>query len=277
MKYIVVFLILFTGFSGVRAQDAYEQFRTEMKKLETREREYHRVIFGKNDYPEHYKDSIVELYQAIRQEKREFAQRAVDNNRLDKRFVKVLGIYVQNYLTLDELEADLKKFSPEVQKEQEWKDKMDFVKYSRLNQPGQKCIDFTVKGHDGKEIRLSDLLAKNKLVLIDFWASWCGACRATMPHLKDIYPEYKKKGVEFFSVSLDDKEEDWKKAFKEEALPWIDGSNLLGWKDPVAKQYAITGIPFKILIGKDGVIVDKGFARFGSLEKAMDDYLDNLK
>ncbi len=277
MKYIVVFLILFTGFSGVRAQDAYEQFRTEMKKLETREREYHSVIFGKNDYPEHYKDSIVELYQAIRQEKREFAQRAVDNNRLDKRFVKVLGIYVQNYLTLDELEADLKKFSPEVQKEQEWKDKMDFVKYSRLNQPGQKCIDFTVKGHDGKEIRLSDLLAKNKLVLIDFWASWCGPCRATMPHLKDIYPEYKKKGVEFFSVSLDDKEEDWKKAFKEEALPWIDGSNLLGWKDPVAKQYAITGIPFKILIGKDGIIVDKGFARFGSLEKTMDDYLDNLK
>ena len=277
MKYIVVFLILFSGFSCVRAQDAYEQFRTEMKKLETREREYHSVIFGKNDYPEHYKDSIVELYQAIRQEKREFAQRAVDNNRLDKRFVKVLGIYVQNYLTLDELEADLKKFSPEVQKEQEWKDKMDFVKYSRLNQPGQKCIDFTVKGHDGKEIRLSDLLAKNKLVLIDFWASWCGACRATMPHLKDIYPEYKKKGVEFFSVSLDDKEEDWKKAFKEEALPWIDGSNLLGWKDPVAKQYAITGIPFKILIGKDGIIVDKGFARFGSLEKTMDDYLDNLK
>ena len=277
MKYIVVFLILFTGFSGVRAQDAYEQFRTEMKKLETREREYHSVIFGKNDYPEHYKDSIVELYQAIRQEKREFAQRAVDNNRLDKRFVKVLGIYVQNYLTLDELEADLKKFSPEVQKEQEWKDKMDFVKYSRLNQPGQKCIDFTVKGHDGKEIRLSDLLAKNKLVLIDFWASWCGACRATMPHLKDIYPEHKKKGVEFFSVSLDDKAEDWKKAFKEEALPWIDGSNLLGWKDPVAKQYAITGIPFKILIGKDGIIVDKGFARFGSLEKTMDDYLDNLK
>ena len=130
MKYIVVFLILFSGFSGVRAQDAYEQFRTEMKKLETREREYHSVIFGKNDYPEHYKDSIVELYQAIRQEKREFAQRAVDNNRLDKRFVKVLGIYVQNYLTLDELEADLKKFSPEVQKEQEWKDKMDFVKYT---------------------------------------------------------------------------------------------------------------------------------------------------
>ena len=78
-------------------------------------------------------------------------------------------------------------------------------------------------------------------------------------------------------IFLDDKEENWKKAFKEEALPWIDGSNLLGWKDPIAKQYAITGIPFKILIGKDGVIVDKGFARSGSLEKAMDEYLNKVK
>ena len=277
MKYILIGLLLLSGFSNVRAQDALDKFRQEMGKLESLESEYHKVIFGKKDYPKHYTDSIGKLFQAIRQEKRDFAQKAVDNNRSDKRFVKVLGIYVQNYLTIDELEADLKKFSPEVQKEQEWKDKMDFVKYSRLNLPGQKCIDFTVKGHDGKEIRLSDLLAKNKLVLIDFWASWCGACRATMPHLKDIYPEYKKKGVEFFSVSMDDKEENWKKAFKEEALPWIDGSNLLGWKDPIAKQYAITGIPFKILIGKDGVIVDKGFARSGSLEKAMDEYLNKVK
>ena len=277
MKYILIGLLLLSGFSNVRAQDALDKFRQEMGKLESLESEYHKVIFGKKDYPKHYTDSIGKLFQAIRQEKRDFAQKAVDNNRSDKRFVKVLGIYVQNYLTIDELEADLKKFSPEVQKEQEWKDKMDFVKYSRLNLPGQNCIDFTVKGHDGKEIRLSDLLAKNKLVLIDFWASWCGACRATMPHLKDIYPEYKKKGVEFFSVSLDDKEENWKKAFKEEALPWIDGSNLLGWKDPIAKQYAITGIPFKILIGKDGVIVDKGFARSGSLEKAMDEYLNKVK
>ena len=277
MKYILIGLLLLSGFSNVRAQDALDKFQQEMGKLESLESEYHKVIFGKKDYPKHYTDSIGKLFQAIRQEKRDFAQKAVDNNRSDKRFVKVLGIYVQNYLTIDELEADLKKFSPEVQKEQEWKDKMDFVKYSRLNLPGQTCIDFTVKGHDGKEIRLSDLLAKNKLVLIDFWASWCGACRATMPHLKDIYPEYKKKGVEFFSVSLDDKEENWKKAFKEEALPWIDGSNLLGWKDPIAKQYAITGIPFKILIGKDGVIVDKGFARSGSLEKAMDEYLNKVK
>lgn len=277
MKYILICIFLFMGFSNGYAQDVYEQFKKDIQKLDKQEQEYRTIIWGKNDYSKSYKDSISQLYSAIRKEKLDFARKIIGENRSDKRFIAALGVYVQNYLTIDELENELKQFALNVQKEPEWLEKMDFVKYSRLNMPGQKCIDFTVKGHDGKEIRLSELLERNKLVLVDFWASWCGPCRKSMPHLKKIYPEYKKKGVEFFSVSFDDKQEAWEKGYKEEALPWIDGSNLLGWKDPVAKQYAVTGIPFKILIGKDGVIIDKGFYQQGSLEKAMDDYLNKLK
>lgn len=277
MKYVLIIPMLLLGLSGTYAQDAFEQFKKNIQKLDQQEQEYRTIIWGKNNYPKNYKDSIVELYTAIRKEKLDFARKEIGENRSDKRFITALGVYVQNYLTIDELENELKQFSPEVQKEPEWQEKMNFVKYSRLNMPGQKCIDFTVKGHDGKEIRLSEVLKKNKLVFVDFWASWCGPCRASMPHLKEIYPEYKKKGVEFFSVSFDDKQDAWEKGYKEQALPWIDGSNLLGWNDPISKQYAITGIPYKILIGKDGVIVDKGFHQQGSLEKAMDDYLNNLK
>ena len=92
MKYILIGLLLLSGFSNVRAQDALDKFRQEMGKLESLESEYHKVIFGKKDYPKHYTDSIGKLFQAIRQEKRDFAQKAVDNNRSDKRFVKVLCI-----------------------------------------------------------------------------------------------------------------------------------------------------------------------------------------
>ena len=109
MKYILIGLLLLSGFSNVRAQDALDKFRQEMGKLESLESEYHKVIFGKKDYPKHYTDSIGKLFQAIRQEKRDFAQKAVDNNRSDKRFVKVLGIYVQNYLTIDEFEKILSR------------------------------------------------------------------------------------------------------------------------------------------------------------------------
>lgn len=266
-------MVLLAGLVNCWGQDAYEQFKQEMKKLEEQEKVYRDVIWGKNTFSEAYKDSVYVHCQKVRDDKVSLAKKAIDANRGDKRFIRVLNIYVQNFLTLDELEADLQKFTNAVQQEKEWKEKMDFVKYSRLNQPGNPYIDFTVKGHQGEDIRLSELVKKHKLVLIDFWASWCGACRATMPHLKDIYPAYKEKGVEFFSVSLDDKRDAWEKAFKDEGLPWVDGSNLLGWKDPVAAQYAIRGIPHKVLIGQDGRIIGMGFHEQGSLEKAMDEHL----
>ena len=231
------------------------------------------VVFKKNDYSQHYKDSVYQHLAKLREDKLAFAHKAINENRNDKAFIWVLNVYVQNFLTLDELEAELKKFTPEVQQSEEWQKKMDFVKYSRLNQPGQRCADFTMLDHNGKLVRLYDVLKENKLVFIDFWASWCGACRATMPHLVDIYPACKAKGVEFLSVSLDEDKAAWEKAYKEENIPWTDGSNLLGWKDPIAQKYAINGIPHKILIAGDGTIIGTGFYQPGALEKAIDEYL----
>ncbi len=277
MKKITLILIGLISLLSCQQKTPFESFRAEMQKIETQEREYMDVVFKKNDYSQHYKDSVYQHLAKLREDKLAFARKAIDENRDDKAFIWVLNVYVQNFLTLDELEAELKKFTPEVQLTKEWQEKMDFVKYARLNQPGQKCIDFTVKGHDGKEIRLSDVLKQNKMVFIDFWASWCGACRATMPHLKEIYPTCKEKGVEFFSVSLDGEKDAWEKAFKEEDIPWIDGSNLMGWDDPIATQYAIRGIPHKILIAGDGTIIGTGFYQPGTLEKAIDEYLTKTK
>lgn len=278
MKFIITTTIfIMISLLSCKQQISYESFRTEMQKIEAQEREYMDVVFKKNDYSQHYKDSVYQHLAKLREDKLAFARKAIDENRNDKAFIEVLNIYVQNFLTLDELEAELKKFTPEVQLTKEWQEKMDFVKYARLNQPGQKCIDFTVKGHDGKEIRLSDVLKQNKMVFIDFWASWCGACRATMPHFKEIYPSCKEKGVEFFSVSLDSEKDAWEKAFKEEDIPWIDGSNLMGWDDPIATQYAIRGIPHKVLIAGDGTIIGTGFYQPGTLEKAIDEYLTKTK
>lgn len=273
MKIIFIAIIILVSQTISFAQSPYQNFREEMKKIETQEREYMDIVFNKNDYSKHYKDSVLQHLTELRKDKLAFARKSIDANRDDKNFVQVLSIYVQNFLTLDELEAELKKFTPEVQQSEEWKDKMDFIKYARLNQPGQKCADFTVKDHQGKEIRLYDMLKKNKFVLIDFWASWCGACRVTMPHLVEIYPNYKAKGVEFLSVSLDDDKAAWDKAYKEEGIPWTDGCNLLGWKDPIAKKYALRGIPHQILIASDGTIIDSGFFGQNELEKAINKYL----
>ncbi len=279
MRFVLVITLSCFSLLNVFGQSELAKFQQEMKKIETEEGKYRDVIWGKDKdkYTQAQKDSVYLLLKKVREKKLAFARKALDEHRDDVSFLWVLDVYVHNFLTLDELEAELQKFSAGVQTTEKWQDKMDFVKYARLNQVGNKCIDFAVKGHDEKEIRLSELLKKHKLVLIDFWASWCKACRVTMPHLKEIYPQYKAKGVEFFSVSLDDKEEAWKKAYADEALPWIDGSNLLGWKDPIAKQYAIRGIPHKILIGSDGTIVSLDLNGLNAVEKAIDEYLAKMK
>ena len=88
----------------------------------------------------------------------------------------------------------------------------------------------------------------NKYVLLDFWASWCGPCMAEVPHLKEAYDAYKAKGFEIFGVSLDNNGEAWWKAVEEKGLNWLHVSDLKGWQNAAAADYAVRSIPSNYLI-----------------------------
>lgn len=107
----------------------------------------------------------------------------------------------------------------------------------------------------GKELKLSDFAGKGKIVLVDFWASWCPPCIKDMPHMKEIYEKYKNQGFEIVGVSLDDNKEAWAGATNKFKLPWPQFSNLKGWDEDGARTYNVRGIPYTILIDKDGTIV----------------------
>lgn len=122
---------------------------------------------------------------------------------------------------------------------------------------GVEMQDIVLPNPEGKVMKLSDL--KGKVVLIDFWASWCRPCRAENPNVVKLYKQYKSKGFEVFSVSLDKEKEDWKKAIADDGLVWPNHVSDLGhWNSIVVKQFGINSIPFTVLIGKDGKIIDKG-------------------
>lgn len=113
--------------------------------------------------------------------------------------------------------------------------------------------DFEQNTLDGQPMKLSSL--RGKVVLVDFWASWCGPCRRENPHVVKLYDKYKSKGFEVLGVSLDRTKGAWEKAIAKDKLTWSHVSDLKGWKNVVAKQYSVTSIPHTILLDQEGKIL----------------------
>lgn len=123
-------------------------------------------------------------------------------------------------------------------------------------QVGQPAPEISLPGPDGKVRSLSAM--KGKIVLLDFWASWCGPCRRANPHVVEVYNKYKEKGFDVFSVSLDkpDGKDKWVQAIKQDGLVWDNHvSDLQFWNSAPAATYGVRGIPKTFLIGRDGKIV----------------------
>ncbi|OFY44350.1 MAG: hypothetical protein A2X18_01720 [Bacteroidetes bacterium GWF2_40_14] len=120
---------------------------------------------------------------------------------------------------------------------------------------GGKVPDFTEKTPDGKEVRLYDFIKGKKVILIDFWASWCGPCRKENPNVVKIFYENKEKGFDVISVSLDSKMENWTAAIETDGLTWTHVSDLGGWKEKTAKLYNVTAVPCTFLIDSTGIII----------------------
>jgi peroxiredoxin len=118
---------------------------------------------------------------------------------------------------------------------------------------GDMAPSFTLNDINGKPVSLADL--KGKVVLIDFWASWCEPCRAESPNLKTQYKLYKDKGFEILSISVDTDRKSWLKAITDDGLPWLQASDLKGFNSETVKLYGIGGIPSFFLIDRDGKII----------------------
>ena len=122
---------------------------------------------------------------------------------------------------------------------------------------GQQYTDLEMADPDGKMHKISELVGEGHWVLVDFWASWCGPCRAEMPNVLDAYNKYHEKGFEVIGISFDEKKEAWLKAVGQLKMPWLQLSDLKGWKCAAAPVYKVNAIPDNLLIDPQGKIIDR--------------------
>ncbi len=156
--------------------------------------------------------------------------------------------------TLDELLSALNPELDSVATIVALKDRVEKLKTVSI---GKTAPDFIMDDPGGNPIRFSDVYAQHEYTLLDFWAAWCGPCRAENPNIVAVYNDYKDKGFGVFGVSLDRDREAWLKAIEDDRLTWTHVSDLSYWNNAAAQMYVVNSIPSSLIVDRNGKIVAK--------------------
>lgn len=175
---------------------------------------------------------------------------------INKNITNPVGVLLlkQNYYYMDV--ADLDPLMPQIPAAYDNDEAIVKIKNNvekmKATAVGQKFTDFEMQTPEGKTVKLSDYVGKGKVVLVDFWASWCGPCRAETPILAEVYNQYKDKGFQVLGVATWDQPKDTKKAIEDLKIIW---PQILNAQNTPSELYGFNGIPHIILFGPDGTIV----------------------
>lgn len=171
-----------------------------------------------------------------------------------------------NEKTLDKSKTMYDAFSTDLKNSEQGKEVSDRITTLSRIEVGNYAPGFRQNSVNDKEITLASY--KGKYVLLEFWASWCGPCRAESPNVLKAYNKYKDKGFDVLSVSLDHEKKNWETAIQKDGLLWTQVSDLKGWKNEVATLYGVQAVPTNFLIDPSGKIIAENL-RGEDLNKAL--------
>jgi peroxiredoxin len=245
--------------TGSKTQDDYYAFRKSLEPINEKNKALNAEYKAASDAGDKAKKAELE---------KKFDENYAEQITIEKEFVKnhtssyfspSLLNSLSGELESGELESLINALDTNVARVATITDLKERVTLMKAVAIGQKAPDFTLNDVNDKPVALSLKIGKSKLLLVDFWASWCEPCRNENPFVVKVWKEFNKKGFDIFSVSLDrpGEKDKWIQAIKNDNLTWTHVSDLQYWDCAAAKLYVVRGIPANFLLDANGTIVAK--------------------
>ena len=240
--------------SGTPVNDAYQAFKNKLQAVYDKQKALSAELSSASDEE---RTAKMEEMKALDNEQVSIIKEGINAN-----ISTPLGLFLLNsynyYMEYEDLGQILSTIPAKYQGDERVIRLKGLVEVAKATAVGQKFTDIEMSDPEGNPVKLSDYAGKGKLVLVDFWASWCGPCRREMPKLVEAYAKYKDKGFEIVGVSFDRDAEPWKKGLEQMNMTWPQMSDLKFWDSEGAKLYAIRSIPHVMLIDGEGTIISRG-------------------
>lgn len=243
--------------SGTGTNEKWQEFNDSTINIGMEMNRIASEIYGSKLTPEEQKAKAAEMGRLNAQYKKavvDCAEKNIDNE---------LGCFILTYYpeeVVDGMTAQrlLEKMPDKFKQRKAIKELVSKIEKAAKYAVGKSIDDFSMQNLEGKTVSIMQEIGRNKITVIDFWASWCGPCRSEMPMMVGMYGKYKAQGFGIVGVSLDSDKGQWAKATETLGIKWPQMSDLKGWDNAAARMFNVSSIPYTIVVDNKGVILQKG-------------------